>query len=64
MIEFYVLPETDGVLLDNYNELFELICETENQLPFDDSTESKPSDWSFTVHSPRMGVCGYCWPGQ
>jgi|GEM_PF-1157323 len=53
MIEFYVSPETDGVLLNNYNELFELICETENQLPFEDPTGSGSRSWCFVVHSPH-----------
>ena len=53
MIEFYLLPETDRVLLDDYNELFEYICETETQLPFEDPAESGGRNWSFTVHYPH-----------
>ena len=58
-IEFCVLPETPAVLLDNYNELFDLICDTENQMrepenqmPFGASIESGGSGWSFIIHSP------------
>ena len=59
-IEFRVLPETPAVLLSNYNELFELICDTENQMrasenqmPFGASTESGGSGWTFIIHSPH-----------
>jgi hypothetical protein len=45
MIEFYLLPGTPLVILDDYNELFNFICGLEGP--------NKPEDtsWSFTVHS-------------
>lgn len=45
MIEFYVLPETPAVLLEDYNELFDFIAD------FEDSNGSGDRSWSFTVHS-------------
>lgn len=45
MIEFYLLPGTPLVILDDYNELFNFICGLEGP--------NKPGDtgWSFIIHS-------------
>jgi hypothetical protein len=47
MIEFYLLPGTPLVVLDDYNELFNFICSLEGP--------NKPgdTDWSFIIHSPN-----------
>ena len=47
MIEFYICPQTPAVLLEDYNELFDFICD------FEDSNGSGDKSWSFTVHSPH-----------
>lgn len=53
MIEFYLLPGTPLVVLDDYNELFNFICGLEGP--------SEPGDncWSFIVHSSNKVVVLY-----
>ena len=58
MIEFYITPETDAVLLKDYNSLFDFICDFESSNGFG----SEAGTWSFTVHSPdRVAALYHNW---
>jgi hypothetical protein len=51
MIEVYIMPQTLVGLFENYNELFEFICETENQ-KLSESHLKYGGGWSFVLYSP------------
>lgn len=51
MIEFYLLPGTPLVVLDDYNELFNFICGLEGH-GLEGPNEPGNTSWRFIVHSP------------
>ena len=55
MIELYITPETDAVLLKDYNGLFDCICDFESS----NGLGSEAGAWNFTVHSPARVVALY-----
>lgn len=59
MIEVYIMPQSLVGLFANYNELFDFICETENQKLSEGHLKYGGSIWSFVLYPPDRVVSLY-----